>query len=520
MSNIDITMTSVPGGCPWEAAWEPLPQGIFLLAADDHVLYRNKAARDMLGAIADTPTFPPAQSWRNRDGTADPSQFDPIAAAHKGAATPPGRLMSLARGDGALQWLDLGAAPFPLGDGTILVTFSDASALVSVQDHLLEQHHRFRTIFDQTFEFIGVLTPDGILIEANATAIAFAGQPMSELYGRHFADTPWWSHSPESQDRLRHAIHDASHGRFVRFETTHPGLDGDELFIDFSLRPAYDENGRVAFLIPEGRDITGRKKTELALLQAKVEAEAANRAKSQFLATMSHELRTPLNAVIGFSDAIDQGIFGPLGNARYSEYVRMIHSAGSHLRDLIEDILDISRIDIGKTELFEEQLDTRTLLSSVTALLQPKANEGKVKLITAIAADLPALWADSLRVRQIAFNLLANAINYTLPGGTVTLEAEAGPDGFSLTVRDTGIGIPADRLEHIWRPFAQVDPIRARTIGGTGLGLPIVRHYVEAHGGTVSLASSPGQGTIARAVLPASRLRPASAAGDDQRVSS
>ncbi|WP_082910954.1 PAS domain-containing sensor histidine kinase [Magnetospirillum moscoviense] len=501
-----------------EGAWRALPSAVCLLAPDDHIVFCNDPARAILAGADDFRHFPQTRNWRRIDGS--PGQVaDPIAAVRATGAPQPPRIMEFLRGDASPQWLEITAAPFAAAPGCVVLTVTDVSALMSVHDRMVEQQRRFRAIFNQTFEFIGVLTPDGRLIEANATALHYADKTMDELYGLHFADTPWWAHSPESQDRLRRAIVDAASGHFVRFETTHVDPGGDEIFIDFSLRPAFDEDGNVIFLIPEGRDMTARKMTEIALIQAKVEAEAANRAKSQFLATMSHELRTPLNAVIGFSDTIQNEVFGPLGNARYREYVGMIHSAGSHLLELIEDILDISRIDMGKTELFEEEITPGPLLDSVITLLRPKAQDGRITLKTTIAAgDMPRLWADSLRLRQIAFNLVSNAIKYTPTGGKVTLNAKSDDDGFHLVVADNGIGIPADRMEQVWSPFGQADPLLARTVGGTGLGLPIVRHYVQAHGGTITLKSEPGKGTVAHVVLPPSRLRPAASLPGGQAV--
>ena len=373
---------------------------------------------------------------------------------------------------------------------------------------LVESERRYRAIFQNTFEFIGLLSPDGILLEANRTALAFIGHPdMAQLAGRHFADTPWWQHSPEDQATLRAAIAAAAKGEFVRFESTHLDPDGNAVVVDFSLRPMTDEDGTVIYLLPEGRDITQRKEAEEAAFAARMEAEAANRAKSQFLATISHELRTPLNAVIGFSETIQAEVFGPLGNSRYAEYVDLIHSAGQLLRDLIEDILDVARVESGESPLSESEFDLVPLLSSTLRLIEAKAAARRVALQVDLAQGLPRLWGDSLRIRQIVLNLLTNAIKFTPEGGSVRLSAALCPEGLELVVADTGIGISATDLPHVWRPFFQVEGSMARRYGGAGLGLPIVRHFVEAHGGRIEIDSTLGEGTVARVILPRSRLR-------------
>jgi PAS domain S-box-containing protein len=420
----------------------------------------------------------------------------------------PDELVGLSPAAAGLSTDQILCRPLP-GGGSILTLARESHLLAETQRRLADSERRFRAIFDHTYEFIGLLDVDGRLLEANATALTFIGKRLEEIVGQHFADTPWWTHSDEDRAMLRAGLKKAAKGEFVRFETTHPGTGGEVINIDFSLKPVQDDAGAVVYIIPEGRDISAIKHTEAALRAAKLEAEAANHAKSAFLAAISHELRTPLNAVLGFSETIQNEVFGPLGNARYAEYVDLIHNAGSHLRDIIEDILDVTRIEIGEVTLNEETFEVGDCLRSLTRMLAASAEQRHIALDLEIP-DLPRLHADPLRVRQIMLNLIGNAIKFTEPQGRVSVRTTADDDGLRLEVADTGIGIRPEDMDNIWKPFFQAEGSLARRFGGTGLGLPIVRHYVEAHGGTITVASTPGQGATFTVRMPAGRLvRPA-----------
>jgi PAS domain S-box-containing protein len=423
-----------------------------------------------------------------------------IAAANPAFAAQPDSLGADAEGRSR--------TPLP-GGGALLTRTPEAGQLAETRRRLEDSERRFRAIFDHTYEFIGLLDTQGRLLEANATALAFVGMRLEQLAGLHFADTPWWAHSPADQAALRQGIDRAAQGEFIRFETTHPGTDGATICIDFSLRPVCDDDGTVIYIIPEGRDISHIKRTEAELRAAKLEAEAANHAKSAFLAAISHELRTPLNAVIGFSETIQCQMFGPMGNARYAEYVDLIHSAGSHLRDIIEDVLDVARIETGSVSLREETFDLGDMLDELVRMMAASAEQNRVAL-TLDTTALPRLRADPLRMRQIALNLISNAIKFTPPEGRVRVHAVAGDDGLRLEVSDSGIGIRPEDMDNIWKPFFQADASLARRFGGAGLGLPIVRHYVEAHGGTITVTSTPDHGATFTVLLPAGRvIRPA-----------
>jgi two-component system cell cycle sensor histidine kinase PleC len=238
---------------------------------------------------------------------------------------------------------------------------------------------------------------------------------------------------------------------------------------------------------------------------AKEIAENASRTKSEFFASMSHELRTPLNAILGFSEIISCGLYGPC-DARYQNYAQSIHEAGAHLLQLVNDILDLSKAEAGKLTLRPEPVDVGELMRGTARLMQQKAREGGLALNVEIADEV-TLWADSLRLKQVVFNLLSNAIKFTDRGGQVTLSLDRDPRGaIVIGVRDTGIGIAADRLPELFEPFHQIDNVYTRSHDGTGLGLAIVKKIVGLHDGTVEIASAQGEGTRVLARLPASRL--------------
>jgi PAS domain S-box-containing protein len=254
-------------------------------------------------------------------------------------------------------------------------------------------------------------------------------------------------------------------------------------------------------------DITELKARQAELGVARDQAEAANRAKSEFLANMSHELRTPLNAVIGFSDMIINGTLGPDRDAKILEYARDINNSGQHLLDVINDILDLSKIEAGKFELHEGALDMEQAISSVLKIIGVRLREAGLGITIEIADDLPKLFADQRALKQISLNLLSNAVKFTTEGGRVTVRAAIDEEGaMLLAVSDTGIGIPAKDIEKALAPFGQVDSIFTRKFPGTGLGLPLVRSLVELHGGNLSIESLVGVGTTATVRFPGERV--------------
>ena len=253
-------------------------------------------------------------------------------------------------------------------------------------------------------------------------------------------------------------------------------------------------------------DITELKRRETVVLQAKEAAEIASQAKSTFLATMSHELRTPLNAIIGFAELIAMQVNGPVTNEHYLEYARDIRHSGEHLLTLINDILDLSRIEAGAMELGEDHIDCRDLIHYCMRLMRERAQRAGLSLTAIIADDLPFLRGDQRKLRQALLNLLSNAIKFTPTGGSIQLAAAREADGaVALRVTDNGIGMAPSDISDALTPFKQVDNSLSRKYEGTGLGLPLAKSLVELHGGALTLTSELGCGTTVVCRLPPAR---------------
>ena len=314
---------------------------------------------------------------------------------------------------------------------------------------------------------------------------------------------------PEDVARYRAAI--VAH---LKGETDHYACEYRVRTADGSYRWVRDrglalrgEDGRAYRMAGSVGDITVEVEAAQALRHAKDVAETANRTKSEFLANMSHELRTPLNAIIGFAEMMEMQVFGDLGNDHYREYIGDIHNSGQHLLNLINDILDVSKVEAGKIELRESDIDVADVIAGCVRLVAERASTGEVSIALDVPRDLPALYADEHRVKQILLNLLSNGVKFTPPKGTVTVRARADRmQGFAVEVIDTGIGIAAKDIPRAFEPFVQIDSALNRKAEGTGLGLPLSRALMALHGGSLDLISEAGKGTNVRVAFPAVRI--------------
>ncbi|MBB4266136.1 PAS domain-containing hybrid sensor histidine kinase/response regulator [Roseospira visakhapatnamensis] len=349
-----------------------------------------------------------------------------------------------------------------------------------------------------------ITDPEGLIEYVNPKFEALTGYARDEVLGQ----TPRILMSPDTpRGVLADLWATLRAGGAWRAELRNRRKDGSDFWANVSFAPIRGSDGAVTHHVAVCEDITEHKQAARVMAEARHAAEMANKAKSDFMANMSHELRTPLNAIIGFSQAMRDGLFGSLGHDRYSEYADFIHHSGSHLLELINDILDVSAVEAGKLVLHEEVVSLRDLCEAATRLLMSRAQKGDVVLTGIGDPDLPAVRADPRRLKQILLNLMSNAVKFTEPGGTVACDAFVGEDGaLVLTVTDTGIGMDEAGLRKAMSAFGQVDSSLSRKHEGTGLGLPLTKGLVELHGGTLALASQPGRGTKATVSLPRDRV--------------
>ena len=286
--------------------------------------------------------------------------------------------------------------------------------------------------------------------------------------------------------------------------------DGD-LTCEIPFHHRSDEIGSLSRALRVFRD-TAIERQRLQV--AKIAAETANRMKSEFLANMSHELRTPLNAIIGFSELIESRMFGPVAE-RYRDYARNILTSGQHLLGLINEVLDLSKLEAGQLVLHEEAIDLIHVIGTSMQFVEQQARKSNIELSHVVDERVRFIHADELRMRQAVTNLLSNAVKFTPPGGTVRVVCARTEKGLSIIVSDTGIGMAAMDIPKALEPFGQIDSALSRNRDGTGLGLPIARHLVELHGGTLRIKSEVNAGTTVTLALPAARIMPSPGRGAD-----
>ncbi len=278
--------------------------------------------------------------------------------------------------------------------------------------------------------------------------------------------------------------------------------EGHYLWFEVRTRAKYDElTGEFLQEISVGREITERKEQELKLRTALERAEAANKAKSMFLATMSHELRTPLNAILGFSEIMKEERFGSVGNARYRDYAGSIHSSGVHLLSLINDILDISKLESGHLELNMEPVELNSVITDCLQLIAPQAEKSGIHVDSKLDAVACVLQVDRKRLRQMLLNLLSNALKFTPDGGRVSVSTLRSSKSVTISVTDTGIGMEVHAIPKALEYFGQIDNSLNRKYDGSGLGLPLTKRLAELHGAKLTIESELGIGTTVRIVL-------------------
>ncbi len=395
-------------------------------------------------------------------------------------------------------------------DNTARKQVEAAQALLD--QRLRDQQFYTRSLIESNIDALMTTDPHGIISDVNQQMIALTGRSRDELIGAPCRD--FFTDPARADTAIKRVLLE---NRVSNYELTVRAQNGEETVVSYNAATFHDRDRKLQGVFAAARDITERKRFELTLQEKNIELEHANRMKSEFLATMSHELRTPLNAIIGFSEALKDGFMGRM-NATQQEYIGDIFTSGQHLLALINDILDLSKVEAGMMLLELEPVDLSTLLSNSLSIVREKAATNHIQLEIEAGENLGTPLLDMRKTKQIVYNLLSNAVKFSSLGGRVTLRVQrvtrnyvgslpgnwpvyafALPDNeyeefFKISVTDTGIGISKKNMSKLFQAFSQIDSSLARKFEGTGLGLAMVKELAELHGGTVAVASLEGVG--------------------------
>jgi PAS domain S-box-containing protein len=497
--------------------WQSLPLAIAGFDQEDRLIGASRAFRDELGArnIALDDVLRPGiaaqalfDAWAQRSG----GTITPITAI---ATLPAHELIWPANGNRVAHRLACvalhdaaGAAYRLLVDPAIL----NAAPLVPAQQSAADA----RAIVARNAVLASALssitigvalcdatTPDATILYVNPAFGRITGYETPEVIGQPLRFLQGRGTPSDQIERLERAL---IQRRAANLLLRSQRKDGKPFWNDMHVNPILEDGGHVAHFVAFITDASPRIRSEENLREAKHQAEIANRAKSDFLANVSHELRTPLNAIIGFSEIMQMQMFGAIGHKQYAAYADDIHRSGQHLLSIINDILDLSKIEAGRYQLHVEPVDLDDTFEDCARLVRERAENAGLQVLRHIDPATPRLVADKRAVKQILINLLSNAIKFTPQGGEVTLTAQPdGADWVSLSVSDTGIGIPPEQIDNALSAFGQVDNPFTRSQEGTGLGLPIVKSLVELHGGQFQIESAVGKGTKIIMTMPAQK---------------
>ena len=420
----------------------------------------------------------------------------------------------------------LGASAQPTGDAAHL-----AQSLRAAQRLYNESRRRFHDFVLAASDWVWETDEHGAITFISDRITEIVGRPSRQLIGAHLVEL---GNDVVAGRTLRDAL--AARHPFRNLAIEIIDSEGRHRFCRVSGIPAFEqESGRFTGFRGAGSDCTAQFEAEAMarrsqsklerlveevrtnndrLQEALSDANAAIRAKSEFLANVSHELRTPLNAIIGFTEIMDGQMYGPLGHERYGEYTESVLQSGRHLLSIINDLLDMAKVEAGRLKLKERATDIAEVAEQCLSMMRDTIKQQGLDLSVRFPTDGPLLWADARLVKQMLINLLGNAVKFTPEGGAIAIEAGVNAQGgYTLSVADTGIGIAPEHLATVLEPFGQVESAMNRSHAGTGLGLPLVNAMVELHGGSLSLDSAPGVGTTVTLRFPPERVLDKSAGG-------
>jgi len=406
------------------------------------------------------------------------------------------------RKDGTLFSSEVATRKFKLGNEERLIVYiRDITERKKAEKALKESEENFRTLVNNTLDGILILNFEGEVITANAAVGKMFGLDLKNVAGKSITKYLAPESVPKAIADQINVLNDKG-GYLSVYRAI--SASGEPFWIEgLGTKIIYQNQPANIVVI---RDITARKEAEDALICAKTAAEAANRTKSEFLTNMSHELKTPLNSIIGFSDLLKEGIAGPL-NEKQSRYAQFISTSGKNLLNIINDILELSKAEAGEADLNLEEFSVDDSINKVISNSLPQIQKKNIKFN--YNSENRDLWisADENKFRKIISSLLSNAVKFTPAEGSIEISSRQEGNLAIITVKDTGIGIPEDDLDNIFKPFVQLDPSLSRIFEGTGLGLTLVKRYVEMHGGSISVESKEGKGSSFRIELPVNRKK-------------
>jgi len=476
---------------------------------DGIILYMNRAGLNLAGvnSLSEMPGV------RGVDFFADPAERERLGGKisqhrHLSEEDYQNVEFQLKRPDGSSMWVFYTAEQMIYeGQQAIIGTFSDITVRRQAEEELRKSEQKFRLLADHANDLISIYTMESVCLYVSPSIQRILGYAQNEFVGRALPD---FAHPEDIEGIFAANARNMKTGAVpapYQFRVRHKA--GHWEWMEASSALERDPvTGEFTQLSSVSRLVTERVHQEQELREARERAEAADRAKSDFLAHMSHEIRTPLNAVIGFSEVMRDQLFGPLGSAQYLEYTNDIYNSGTHLLALINEVLDLSKIEAGKFELQEDRVPLENIIDSAFRFLRERAGFKLIALERNLRVS-PDLWCDRRVFTQVVLNIVGNAIKFTPERGRVTVESDLSPEGnLILTVTDTGIGITLEDIPIVMKPFGQARHSAAVAAAepGTGLGLPLSKSFIEKHDGTFAITSEPGLGTRVTITIPASRV--------------
>jgi len=474
----DFTLTTL--------ALEHLAEGVLLVDSAGVVIYANLQAKVLFGSGRDTLVGMPFSAPIRTD--------EPVEIV-------------VPQIDGGEHFIEMQVVPLEANqDRLSLISLRDVTERQRAVESLRESEELYRSVIESAHDGFWVTDLSGCILEVNNAYLRMTGYRREDLIGSRANQVDVGSDASEAavDARIAHLI---THGSSL-FETRHKTRDGGTIDVEVSISYSPIARGRMFVFL---RDITPRKQAETAILAAKTSAERANRAKSEFLAAMSHDLRTPLNAIVGFAEVIRRETFGPLGSDRYREYVQGIEDSGALLVSLVNDVLDLSKIEAGKYELLNQSLELRSLMERSVAQTAIFRDGATANVVDVICPDDIHILGDDRALTQVFNNILSNAIKFNKDGSPIRFEAALGHEndpaqGLEIKIIDRGIGISEKDMGRLLKPFDVVDSMHARRHQGTGLGIYLSIEVMQLMGGCLRLQSQKDEGTTVTLWFPANRV--------------